>query len=1031
MSTHFNAFISYRHSPLDSEVAQRIHRQLERFRIPKAIQKATGMKKIDRIFRDKEELPLSVNLSDDINEALVNSDFLVVICSPRFQQSQWCMREIELFLQTHPVEHVLIVLAEGEPDDVVPPILMQDREPLCCDFRMKPRKAKNIELPRLVSAILGCRYDELRQRQRQYRMRRTIAFFSAALVATVSLMIYFIHTSIQIQKANDDLYAANVQISEANVQIQNNLDQALRNQSEYLASSAQKLMEGGDRLTAIALALEALPDENNDRPYVATAERALSDALGSYEAEKKVVAQGAYFADNLVSDFKLTEDGKQIYILDARDVLTVWDVNAFQKLHTIDLSNYGISDFHITREGNILFTVSSLENTLVCVDLAGNELWKQENSMDIAFMDQDSVLLVLYGDFADTKQILFLDPDTGKQVREPLPVACKEDGSGPLSFLQEEYQTGHPLTLRYLVGFSSYEVALMDMQTGTTRMVLSVDSSFESGQTIDVVGTTQDGNVVVVCGDGSGMSNGKILNMETTSRARSEILCFDGKTGELLWKSEIITYVYSANRVAEPIPDSNWMLLQCGNTFLVCDSRTGEQIAQCQSVSQPMTVSVEADKAIGVMENGSYFSFRYGENECASLTMVDGTVGMAKLHGGLFIHKPLEMQVIAYWLDEEDEQEPLACDVELVPRFTQLSGSDLVIENYASLVMLDGPELTQRWWLETGYGYEALGFSADGREFWVWNEYENFPAAFSVEDGTRRDLEVPTQRGEQYCLLESNVYKVGDQLLYMLKSKDGTWLLRVDLGSGEILQEYTADILTEPELTYSATARILLVADRYAWIYREEGALVVVDLESGSAKQLAEGLSAVPAVTYSEDLGQILLGIEHELHLTTPGGALICKIGLDDRKAVSSYFYNNQLLTLCDDANLYRYDRMGRLLSQTSMNIFNTFAYDASKLAENPTQLGWWETEDGNLIINIFGAGNIVDCSSWQSRAYVPNLVTYVPESDTLLCVSKQKLYAIARYTTQQLMELAREELGDFRLSEEVRSFYGLNKEEE
>ena len=229
---------------------------------------------------------------------------------------------------------------------------------------------------------------------------------------------------------------------------------------------------------------------------------------------------------------------------------------------------------------------------------------------------------------------------------------------------------------------------------------------------------------------------------------------------------------------------------------------------------------------------------------------------------------------------------------------------------------------------------------------------------------------------------------------------------------------------------------ITVYADHsFSFITKTPPAAVLIkralNLESGSAKQLAEGLSAVPAVTYSEDLGQILLGIEHELHLTTPGGALICKIGLDDRKAVSSYFYNNQLLTLCDDANLYRYDRMGRLLSQTSMNIFNTFAYDASKLAENPTQLGWWETEDGNLIINIFGAGNIVDCSSWQSRAYVPNLVTYVPESDTLLCVSKQKLYAIARYTTQQLMDLAREELGDFRLSEEVRRFYGLNKEEE
>ena len=73
-------------------MAGHIQKQLERYRIPKAIQKATGIKKIDRIFRDKEELPLSSNLGDDIESALHNSDFLIVICSPRLMESVWCQR---------------------------------------------------------------------------------------------------------------------------------------------------------------------------------------------------------------------------------------------------------------------------------------------------------------------------------------------------------------------------------------------------------------------------------------------------------------------------------------------------------------------------------------------------------------------------------------------------------------------------------------------------------------------------------------------------------------------------------------------------------------------------------------------------------------------------------------------------------------------------------------------------------------------------------------------------------------------------
>ena len=54
MIEHYNAFISYKHAPLDTKVASEVQTRLERFRIPKAIQKSSGIEKIDRIFRDKE-----------------------------------------------------------------------------------------------------------------------------------------------------------------------------------------------------------------------------------------------------------------------------------------------------------------------------------------------------------------------------------------------------------------------------------------------------------------------------------------------------------------------------------------------------------------------------------------------------------------------------------------------------------------------------------------------------------------------------------------------------------------------------------------------------------------------------------------------------------------------------------------------------------------------------------------------------------------------------------------------------------------
>ena len=257
MSIHYNAFISYRHHPEDIRVATQIHRALERFHVPKALRKKAKLPM--RLFRDKDELPITSNLTGDIFEALKNSDYLIVICSVHTKESMWVQREIETFLQTHPRERVLTVLVNGEPYEVIPEILLyqdvtdpdtgetvrQPVEPLSCDWRMGHRKALKEELPRLAAALLHCGYDELRQRQKQYRMKQLITVFSVALAASLALSAYFLYTTITIRNAN--------------IRIQENLNQALRNQSRFLATAPEERLEKGDRLTALALLQEALP----------------------------------------------------------------------------------------------------------------------------------------------------------------------------------------------------------------------------------------------------------------------------------------------------------------------------------------------------------------------------------------------------------------------------------------------------------------------------------------------------------------------------------------------------------------------------------------------------------------------------------------------------------------------------------------------------------------------------------------------------------------------------------------------------
>lgn len=124
-SIKYDAFISYRHCELDQYVAVTLQKKLENFKLPKsALPKVKGEKtKITRVFRDEDELMLSDNLSEPIDYALANSEFLIVVCSPRLSLSKWCLREIETFLKAHDRKHILLVLAEGEPSESFPEIL--------------------------------------------------------------------------------------------------------------------------------------------------------------------------------------------------------------------------------------------------------------------------------------------------------------------------------------------------------------------------------------------------------------------------------------------------------------------------------------------------------------------------------------------------------------------------------------------------------------------------------------------------------------------------------------------------------------------------------------------------------------------------------------------------------------------------------------------------------------------------------------------------------------------------------------------
>lgn len=1041
MELHYNAFISYRHHPDDIRVATDIHRSLERFKVPKAIRKRG--KRIERLFRDKDELPITSCLTDDITRALENADFLIVICSVHTKESVWVQREIETFLKTHDRNRVLTVLAGGEPYDVIPEILLYEDvkdpvtgeikkveiEPLSCDWRMSRKKAVREELPRLAAALLGCGYDELRQRQRQYRMRRMITLFSAALVASLGLMAYFLHTSIQIQKANDELHeaneiitAANEEIRQANIEIQDNLDQALWNQSEYLASSAGERMDAGDRLTAISLALAALPTEEGERPYVPAAEQALSTALSSYEAEAEIMALGAFRADALIRDFCVTQDGTAIYIKDARNTVTVWDTATFQKLGTIDMTACSNFDMLVTSGGNIICETDDDETNLFCYSPDGTLLWDERYCRDTAIQTDGTVLFVLQYEAHDSCRILFLDPESGEQVRGSIELPDKGLECYLSGFMQEKYQPQWPLTLQYSEGEYNC-LYLLDTQTEKLwELLYTQDVSGSAEGSMDCVSFNRDGNVLVYINDGRGAMNGWYQAFSFSSPAGEIICCYDRDSGKVLWKSEITTHVYNSLRVIEQIPETDNILCLSGNTFMVLDGSTGKELASCVAPTIPLTIQVETENAWGMLQNGSYFRYDYAENTCQTLQYVDATLLKADINGGMYALGELGTEVVVYRYTSDKSGVAFTGDGISSISYRAVKDNLLALASYSKLTLIDMAKNEQLWSVDYSGSYELLGFSPDGTCLQSWASYDNAILRHDIATGAVEETAVPVEFDDIYTYFDAPAFYSGTYLYYMIEGENFLRLCRYDMVTNERTDWALQGM---PEADYSKSSAILGANEKYVWYWNEAGTVTELKLADGTTRTLMTDAQSQPKCLLED--GRLILAAGSQVLCVVPGGEELCTFSLGEAKASSMFVYKEQLLILCDDGDIYRFNEDGVLLSKIEQTVFDTFYTNIKFPPDDPLAISWHVTGEGDLIVNSYNAGNIINTEHWQCRAFVPYFLTYYAEDNKMITRSGSTLMAYTPYTTQQQMERAREELNGYELSDELKAFYGLD----
>ena len=270
----YDAFISYRHIEPDLTIAKILHDMIEKFNIPKHLRTTLNEKNneslienkhIFRVFRDREELSTK-DLSTMIEEAIADSENLIVICSKRTFLSPWCRKEVQLFKKIHGVNNIIPILIEGEPDesfidelknlkatfinsenveeekniellaaDIRPDevkspsfkgyeILQNSKDPKLNEFTKKSLDIlKKSEIYRIVASMLNVNYGDLKLRHQERYLKRiiytSIAASIAMLIFVVSVTTLYLKSVASERKANEQSSLMTLNMAnEANLQ---------------------------------------------------------------------------------------------------------------------------------------------------------------------------------------------------------------------------------------------------------------------------------------------------------------------------------------------------------------------------------------------------------------------------------------------------------------------------------------------------------------------------------------------------------------------------------------------------------------------------------------------------------------------------------------------------------------------------------------------------------------------------------------------------------------------------------------------
>ena len=469
-SYKYKAFISYSHK--DEKWGRWLHRGIEGYRIPKGLVGRDTLngpvpKRLFPLFRDREELPTASDLSEIIDQALIDSSHLIVICSPNSAKSQWVNEEVKAFKKLGKQNRILCLIVDGEPnadskpemglEECFPPAVKvaADEEGNLTDIQAEPiaadaregKDGKANAMMKVLAGLLGVGFDEIRQRDIVRKQKRV------AIMGTASLFLALVMGMLSVWAIGNSREAERQKIIAvaAKTEAEDQKDEAVM--QKRLAMEARIVAEKQEKIAVSAkLESEEKKDEALDKLYDLVIFRAdnqfengnqkiAGETLLKAPVDRRNFEWGYLF--NEVNDHIVQIKATNTKMLMSADinptgnliVISGKGVNAnihdiksgaiIRKLknsldiHHLNFSSDGSKIFGLTYVPVELRSLSSIHGKIKCWDaMSGNELTlngklsKAEKVAEMAISPDNDLIVMGY----DDNSVILCDIKSGEQL---------------------------------------------------------------------------------------------------------------------------------------------------------------------------------------------------------------------------------------------------------------------------------------------------------------------------------------------------------------------------------------------------------------------------------------------------------------------------------------------------------------------------------------------------------------------------------------------------------------------------------------